>query len=232
MGRQRIILLFLCSVCVLGTFAQRVKHLSGKHYNHMVDSFATLPPITSSDIVMLGDSHTEFGNWKELFPQYSNIQDRGIIGDDAGGIINRLSQVCSHCPKAIFFECGANDLSHGLSARKVAADVLRVIDKIRKACPRTKLYVQGVFPINEDFGRWKALKGKTNVIPEINTLLKRGCKARGVEYIDLFSLFKEPHTNKMRKEICKDGLHLLPSGYQIWAEAITPYIENLNKCKK
>ena len=229
MKRLRLYVLLLSCCSVLGTFAQRVRHLSGKHYNEMVDSFATLPPITSSDIVLLGDSHTEFGDWKEYLPQFSNIQNRGIIGDDARGIINRLSQVCTNCPKAIFFECGANDLSHGLSASRVAADVLRVIDKIRAACPHTKLYVQGVFPINEDFGRWKALKGKTNVIPEINHKLKRGCEARSVVYIDLFSLFKEPHTNKMRKEICKDGLHLLPAGYQIWATAITPYIEQLNR---
>lgn len=231
MMKQRLIVLSLCCICVLGCFAQRVRHLSGKHYNAVVDSFATLPPLTSSDIVMFGDSHTEFGDWQAYFPQYSNIHDRGIIGDDAGGMINRLSQVCSHCPKAIFFECGANDLSHGLTASRVASDVLRVVDRIRKACPHTKLYVQGVFPINEDFGRWKALKGKTNVIPIINNKLRQGCKARGVTYIDLFSLFKEPHSNKMRKEICKDGLHLLPEGYQIWVKAITPYIDQLNRVK-
>lgn len=214
--------------CTMSACAQQVRHNSNKHYNEMVDSFALMPPIASTDIVMLGDSHTEFGgDWNRYFPDTHNIRNRGIIGDDAGGIMNRLTQVCDNCPTAIFFECGANDLSHGLSSERVASDVLSVIDSIRTACSTTLLYVQSVFPINEDFGRWKRLEGKTDMIPEINEIIMRGCKERGLTYIDLFSKFKEPHSNKMRKKICKDGLHLNSAGYEIWAETLAPYIKNI-----
>ena len=204
------------------------RNSDGKHYKEMVDSFAMMS-IASSDIVMLGDSHTECGgDWNQYFPGVSNIQNRGIIGDDSRDILKRLSQVCSDCPKAIFFECGANDLSYGYSAERVAADVLVVVDSIRAACPATRLYVQSVFPLNEDFGRWKKLEGRTDDVPVVNKLLKQGCAERGIEFIDLFTKFKEPGSNKMRKEISRDGLHLKPSGYKIWAATIVPYINAVN----
>lgn len=224
----RIFLYLFCATNVcLTACAQR--NSEGKHYKEMVDSFAAMAPITSSDIVMLGDSHTECGgDWNQYFPRVRNVQNRGIIGDDSRDILKRLSQVCSCNPKAIFFECGANDLSYGYTAERVALDVLMVVDSIRAACPATLLYVQSVFPLNEDFGRWKKLEGRTNDVPVINKLLKQGCEQRGIEYIDLFAKFKEPRSNKMRKEISRDGLHLKPSGYKIWAETIAPYIKKIN----
>ena len=44
-------------------------------------SFAITPFRGSADIVMLGDSLTEWGNWHELVPEYRVI-NRGISGDN------------------------------------------------------------------------------------------------------------------------------------------------------
>lgn len=219
-------LVFMC----MSMTACAQRNSEGKHYKEMVDSFAAMPPISSSDIVMLGDSHTECGgDWNQYFPGAKNIQNRGIIGDDARDILKRLSQVSADCPKAIFFECGANDLSYGYCAERVASDILMVVDSIRASCPNTRLFVQSVFPLNEDFGRWKKLEGRTDDVPVVNKLLKQGCKERRIEFIDLFVKFKEPSSNKMRREISRDGLHLKPSGFKIWAQTIAPYISRLNK---
>lgn len=213
-------LVCLCAFAVK-VEAQKVTYRSSAHYNERVKVFEKDSLPGSADIVMLGDSHTEFGgNWSERLVTGRRIVNRGIIGDDAKGILHRLSQVCPGKPAAIFFECGANDLSHGLTAEQVVDGLIKTIEAIRSQSPESRLYVQSVFPINESFGRWKTLTGKTDVIPQINALLRDYCRSKGIAYIDVFSLLVGDEGNSMRKEICKDGLHLLPSGYDIWAAEV------------
>lgn len=228
MMRIKTIISVLCLsfAAVLPVVAQQVKYKASKHYNQKVASFAIEPMPSSDNIVMLGDSHTEFGeDWNAKLHSRYGIINRGIIGDDAKGILNRLCQVCPGKPKAIFFECGANDLSHGLTVNEVAKGVIRTIEAIRRQSPESCLFVQSVFPINESFGRWKTLAGKADMIPQINKQLEAYCKRKNIVYIDVFRLLVEPETNTMRKEICRDGLHLLPSGYEIWAAEVQRYID-------
>lgn len=221
-----ISVLCLSFAAVLPIAAKQVKYKASKHYNQKVASFATEPMPSSDNIVMLGDSHTEFGeDWNAKLSSRYAIVNRGIIGDDAKGVLNRLCQVCPGAPKAIFFECGANDLSHGLTVDAVAKGVIRTIEAIRRQSPKSLLFVQSVFPINESFGRWKTLAGKTDDIPLINERLKAYCKRKNIVYIDVFSLLVEQGSNTMRKEICRDGLHLLPSGYEIWAAEVQSYLD-------
>lgn len=191
------------------------------HYDDMVAMFEKEPLPDSGNIVMVGDSHTELGgDWNERLRSRYHIVNRGIVGDDASGIFHRLNQICPGTPKAIFLECGVNDLSHGLAADEVVAGIIRTVKAIRKRSPETRLFVQSVFPINETFGRWKTLDGKTDVIPEINRRLEAYCRSDNIVYVDVFSLMRCADCNSMRREICRDGLHLLPSGYDIWANAI------------
>ena len=63
----------------------------------------------SPDIVMLGDSLTEWGNWHELVPEYS-ILNRGISGDTSSGVLDRLQEVIERRPKVVFVMIGTNDI--------------------------------------------------------------------------------------------------------------------------
>jgi len=223
---KRILCAFCLCLAAGCLWAQCVPNSPSKHYNERVAQFAKEKQPSSADIVMLGDSHTEFGgNWNTKLKSRYHIVNRGVIGDDAKGIRNRLVQVCPGSPKAIFFECGANDLSHGLTVDQVVKGVIQTIEAVRSQSPKSKLFVQSVFPINESFGRWKALSGKTDVIPQINRKLSAYCRRNKIVYIDLFSLLRYPDNNSMRKEICKDGLHLLPSGYEVWAAEVQRYLD-------
>ncbi|MBQ6653087.1 MAG: serine acetyltransferase [Prevotella sp.] len=206
----------------------RVAHVTYKasdHYNERVAEFEQLPAITSADIVMLGNSLTEFGgDWSERLG-CDHVVNRGIIGDTSTGIYHRLCQILPGKPKAIFLLCGTNDVSHNLTPRQVFERCCRVIEKIRKDAPQTKLFVQSLVPINESFGRWKLLTGKTNHIPAINRLLKNYCKRRGITYIDLFPNFVEPGTNVLRRNYTTDGIHFSDDGYRVWATVLAPYVE-------
>ena len=208
--------LLLLSVIAL---AQETKPFNGKeHYKKRTALFNSQPIPAKGHIVILGDSHVEFGNeWGELIQSDKVIINRGIIGDTSTGMKKRALHACKGKPSDLFIECGANDLASGISSKEVADGIISLISTLRKISPGTTLHVNSVLPINESFGRWKTLKGKTDTIPVINLILQRYCADNGIDYVDIFSKLVEPGTNTMRLEYCKDGLHLLPKGYEVWA---------------
>jgi len=61
------------------------------------------------EIVMLGDSLTEWGNWHELVPEHRVI-NRGIAGDTSSGVLDRLQEVIERRPKVVFVMIGTNDI--------------------------------------------------------------------------------------------------------------------------
>ena len=212
------LLLPLLLLCVIA-LAQETKPFNGKeHYKKRTALFNSQPIPAKGHIVMLGDSHVEFGNeWGELIQSDKVIINRGIIGDTSTGMKKRALHACKGKPSDLFIECGANDLASGISSKEVADGIISLISTLRKISPGTTLHVNSVLPINESFGRWKTLKGKTDTIPVINLILQRYCADNGIDYVDIFSKLVEPGTNTMRLEYCKDGLHLLPKGYEVWA---------------
>lgn len=113
-----------------------------------------------------------------------------------------------------------NDVSHDLTTDTIVGMIRVTVERIRKESPDTKLYLQSLLPINESFGRYKRLAGKTNMIPEINKQLEELAKEKGLTYINLFPLFTEKGSNVLRAELTTDGLHLKEEGYKIWVKAI------------
>ena len=228
--KKRFLLLTLVVFSVQYITAQRVAHVTyqaSKHYNEKVEEFENLPAIQSTDIVMLGNSLTEFGgDWCEKLGR-DNVVNRGIIGDTSTGIYHRLCQILPSKPKAIFLLCGTNDVSHNLTPQQVFERCCQVIAKIRRDSPQTKLFVQSLVPINESFGRWKLIEGKTNHIPAINKLLKAYCKRKGITYINLFPHFTEKGTNVLRKDYTTDGIHFSDEGYKVWSSVLAPYVETI-----
>lgn len=178
------------------------------------------PAIASKDIVMLGNSLTEGGgDWSALLGK-KNIRNRGIIGDEVMGIYDRLHQILPGHPSKLFLLIGVNDISHDLTTDSIVNMIRMTVERIQKESPDTKLYLQSLLPINESFGRYKKLTGKTAMIPEINTRLEALAKERKINYINLFPLFTEKGTNVLRTDLTSDGLHLTDEGYKIWAKKL------------
>lgn len=237
MNRKRIV--FRIAACclllmsmTLTAYGQRVTYRFTQHYNERVTLFERLNDIDSTKIVMLGNSLTEnaanAGDWNVLL-RTKNVVNRGISGDDAIGITNRLVQILPYKPKAIFLMCGTNDMSHHLTAEQVFYKVKGVIDSIRVGAPDTKLYVQSLLPFNESFGRWKNLQGRTDDVPVVNQMLKKYCEEQGITYVELFPYFTNRHNNVLLRFLSVDGLHLSKQGYRIWSERLRPYVIEANK---
>lgn len=203
------------------------------YYYKRVAEFAGQPPITSRDIVFLGNSLTEGGSWSEWFPatesklarKGGHIRNRGIIGDVAMGIYDRLYQILLGKPRKIFLLVGVNDISHDLTADSIVFMIGRVVERIRVESPDTKLYIQTLLPFNESFKRYKRLEGKSPVVLQVNEGIKKLAKQYRITCIDLYPYFLETKDGMdLRSDLTRDGLHLTSPGYGIWVKRIKKYV--------
>lgn len=192
------------------------------YYYRRATLFAQLP-ITKSDIVFLGNSLTDGAEWNELLGN-PHIKNRGIVGDIVQGYIDRLYPILKGQPKKIFIMGGVNDISHGVSGDSIARATERLITLIKTLSPRTRIYLQSLLPINNDFGRYKLLAGREHVVVEANAALERVAKRQGVTWINLFPLMADSE-GKLRREFTNDGLHLMGPAYLVWRDAVKPYVK-------
>ena len=229
MKKVNFILSALFLLIVVSTYGQvtKVTHHSFDHYNDKVETFRKERRVDSTDIVMLGNSLTEYaGNWSKLLG-IKDVINRGIAGDDVDGIYNRLNQILSGHPKAIFLMIGIDDLTQNLNPENVAEGTEKLIMRIRRESPKTTLYVQSILPINESFGVWKIQGDKADDISAVNNLLRKYSAHHKIEFINLYPNFVRHGTNVMRKELTLDGLHLSAFGYKIWAYELRRYMKSL-----
>ena len=187
-------------------------------------SLFELLPVDSTHIVFLGNSLTNGCEWHELLGM-PNVINRGINGDIVQGVEERLEPVVKGHPAKIFLLTGVNDVSHDLTADSIAAGIVALARHIREASPTTKLYVQSLLPFNMEFGRYKLLTNKEQVVRDINTLVRPQIEALGATWIDLYPHFADENGN-LRADLTNDGLHLLGPGYLIWREQLLPYLND------
>ena len=214
--------LFVC-VMLMGC---QVLHAQEKKYSTYYYQKATLYevlPIAPTDIVFVGNSITDGGEWSELFED-SRMKNRGISGDIAEGVYDRLEPILKGQPAKIFLLIGINDVARGTSADTIVARILKIAEKIDKDSPNTKLYIQSVLPVNDCYGLFKGHTSRGDVVLEINRLLKEKAVEKQFTYIDLHSHFRNEEDGKMNPEYSNDGLHLLGKGYLLWREILLPYI--------
>lgn len=172
---------------------------------------------------MLVRSLTNCCEWHELF-NMSNVKNRGISSDVIQGLYDRVEPIIAGKPKKIFVLSGVNDISHNLTADSVARAMEELIIRIKEGSPRTKIYLQSLLPINNDFRRYKAMIGKEQVILDTNALLKEVAQRNGVTWVDLFLVFADKD-GKMPVKYTNDGLHLLGPGYLLWRDTILKYVK-------
>lgn len=180
-------------------------------------------PVDSTDIIMLGNSLTNGGEWHELF-NMPDVKNRGISSDIVEGVRLRLGSVVKGQPKKIFLLIGVNDISHALESDSIAGAIIELADSIKKETPRTRLYVQSCLPFNLSFGYYKALKNREHQVPEINTILRDAAADHGYTFIDLYSSFAG-EDGLLRPELTNDGLHLIAPGYMLWRDLLLPYVK-------
>jgi len=173
-----------------------------------------------NQIVFLGNSITEGGkDWNEKFGVVG-ISNRGISGDSTDGVIARLNEIIHFSPKAIFLLIGINDIYNELtpSTDYVANNILKIIKRINRELPETKIFLQTILPVEKEVYKDKIIA--------VNGMIKTFVSQSKFEIIDLYSIFVNKE-GKMKKELSYDGVHLNDKGYSVWVDHIRPTVLNL-----
>ncbi len=191
--------------------------LFSTYYHQRVSHFKSLP-VTQNDIIFLGNSITDGSEWNELF-QDQRIKNRGISGDHTIGVLNRLDEIIQRKPSKVFLMIGINDLRNGMQPDSLVRNIFWIHSIIKYHSPKTKLYVQSLLPVNENFGKFVTHTNKKAEILEVNRLLQTNEAFSSYTYIDLFTSFCDS-TGRLNKKYTNDGLHLTGAGYIKWKEEI------------
>lgn len=191
--------------------------LFSTYYHQRVTHFKSLPQ-TKGDIIFMGNSITDGGEWSELFDDL-RIKNRGISGDVTAGVLHRLDEVAGRKPAKVFLMIGTNDLARGVSPDSVVKNILRTAVYLKQETPSTQVFVQSILPVNEAFGKFGGHTSKAAQIRQVNERLKRAAATNQFTYIDLFTPFANER-GKLKPELTNDGLHLSGKGYLLWKHLV------------
>ena len=175
--------------------------------------------ITSDSIVFLGDSLTEWFNLENYFLR-KDIVNRGVAGDITDGVLYRLEEITAAAPKEIFLMIGINDIFQGYGVEQITRNLKTIIDRIIEDTPSSKLTVQSILPINEDY--FPIGDNMNSKINAVNEQLEGFCRLRKVKYINLHEHFL--YKGKLNPEYTYDGGHLTEKGYEKWAQLLQAHL--------
>lgn len=173
------------------------------------------------EIIFLGDSLTEEVEWSEVFHD-RHVKNRGVGGDNVQRVFGRVSDILVSHPKAIFLMVGINDMISE-STNQVLNGINNIVSKIRKGSPRTNVYIQTVFPVNNTVHSWQI---RNIDIAQLNKQLIESWAANKddkVKCVELYSQFVDKHGN-LHDTYSFDGLHLNGAGISRWIQIIGPIV--------
>jgi len=181
---------------------------------------------SKKDIIFLGNSITAGVDWTELLDR-GDVKNRGISGDITYGVLERLAEVTEGQPAKVFILIGINDISRNIPDSLIIANHRKMVQRIKRESPRTKIYFQTLLPVNNEFTQFKNHYNKDEHILAVNAAIKALAATEKITVIDLYSAFLSPE-KKLEKKYTVDGLHLNAEGYKVWASVLEKggYLKN------
>ncbi|MGV3509729.1 MAG: GDSL-type esterase/lipase family protein [Sphingobacteriaceae bacterium] len=218
-GTKQYFLLVIALFLVEGVLAQSEiidSSYANGYYKQRLAYFNQMPN-RKKEIVFLGNSITEVGEWQEVV-HLKNVINRGISGDNSFGVFYRLDEILASKPSKIFLMIGVNDIKRGTPLNLIIQNYERIAQKIQRQSPRTKLYFQSVLPVAESMLVSIYSKISNEKIREANKQLKRIAEKYQVPYIDLHNDVFANQGGQLQTDLTTDGLHLQPSAYILWVD--------------
>lgn len=177
-------------------------------------------PVRKGRVIFLGNSITEYGDWKTMLKD-STVINRGIAADNTFGILERLDDVIRRQPGKLFIEVGINDLSQNIPVEIISKNIITITETVRRSSPLTKIYVHGILPTNDNVKKeYPNAFNKNGLAETVNGELARMSKEGGFTYVDLSGKLKDK-SGKLDVQYAEpDGLHLNAAGYRVWIELL------------
>ncbi|MDK2585312.1 GDSL-type esterase/lipase family protein [Romboutsia sedimentorum] len=158
--------------------------------------------------VVMGDSQAEGLITYNMLSSTSVICSRGSNLKNAKSNMNNLSNLN---PSNVFTLYGMNDLLiYQEDIPSFIKDYTSLINSIKKALPKSKIFVNSVLPIKES-----NKKSVYNNVDKYNKSLKVMCKDLNITFIDTTNLLKDNESL-----YANDGMHLKPIFYPAWLNSL------------
>lgn len=207
----------VCFNCLAKGQAKYDTTYKNTYYEQKVSLFNLLPK-TKNEIIFLGNSITDIGEWAEIW-QNKNVKNRGISSDITFGVLARLGNVLLSKPAKLFIMIGINDIARNIPDSIILKNYQKIIDQIKKQSPKTLIYFQSILPTNNNFTEYKNHQNKNEHILFVNIALQMICAEEQIVYVDLYNEFIDTN-GKLNSLYTNDGLHLNGVGYMKWKQIL------------
>ncbi|MDQ3812605.1 MAG: GDSL-type esterase/lipase family protein [Armatimonadota bacterium] len=160
--------------------------------------------------------------WQEHFSQYDPA-NFGIGGDRTQHVLWRIAngELDGISPKVVVLMIGTNNI--GYPPEEITKGVKKIVEQIHAKLPDTKLMLLGIFPRGAE-----ATNPARAKIKAVNAELAKLDDGNKTRYLDIGDKFLDAEGN-LPKDIMPDFLHPNAKGYQIWADAIQPLLDEMMK---
>lgn len=195
------------------------------------------------EVVLIGDSITHMWGGLPAEPKRANGADswKALFGDKAlnlgfgwdrtQNVLWRIDhgEIDGIRPSLVVIHIGTNNLAKtqnygGGRAEEIAAGIRAVGQRVRVKLPEAKIVLMAVFPRGE-----APDDPMRKPIAEINALLPEIARELGAEFVDISAGLLDAK-GVYPKDMARDSLHPTAKGYQVWADALLPYVtEGLRK---
>jgi lysophospholipase L1-like esterase len=181
-------------------------------------SDATNPPPRGC-IVFIGASYIR--KWApRLATDFPDMQaiDRGFGGAWLADVYYYADQiVIPYEPREVVVYAGGNDIFFGLRPEIVYGDFVALMTKLHHALPQTKLVFISLPPSPSRLADTEKFK-------EANDLIAEYCRHHNIGFVNTFALMLGPDGKPLSGIYSKDRLHMNDAGYDIWRDAVKPFL--------
>jgi len=182
-------------------------------------------PKIKNAILFIGGSNFRLWNLKKYFPDLPVI-NRGFGGSmisDANYYLDRI--VFPYQPKTIVLYGGANDMGRGhKTPLQVLKDYEEFVNRVHQKLPKTNI----VYFSLPHFFRSRNNSDEIAKVNRVNELISAvTLKDHRLEYVEINKAMADQNGDPRKELFIKDGIHMSPAGYQIWAEKLMPFLKQI-----
>lgn len=177
-----------------------------------------------NDAVFIGDSRTEgLITYGELFNAhslaYKGLNTANALTDDLfninGTMMSAVEALNYMSFSKVYIMLGINELGWAYSS--IFTDKYgQIIDEIKKVNPNAKIYIQSILPVSSEVSNTHDYITNKK-INEYNELLIQLANEKGVQYLNVASIFKDKN-GCLPEEAAWDGIHLKKPYCEKWVE--------------
>ena len=185
----------------------------GRNKEYRIELFEKFTP--PAEVVFVGDSITEGGEWAEFFPNLK-VANRGVGSDKTSDVLKRIDSIISVTPNTAFVMLGINDILNEIAIDEIVYNYGSVISSLK--VKGISVFVQSTIQCQVSRCGQKSVS-KVNLLNEKLLVLADEYDVPFVYLADL------SNSEGLDFGYTYDGIHLSAKGYMYWVKQIEPLLE-------